>query len=127
MLNKILERDPDLILDLPQPPSVNTAYNNSSKGRVKTISYKNWIAEADLYLITSGQQRLLKQLKPPYGLVYEIAKYNNIKRDCANYEKLLSDYLMRIAVIKEDSLIDINIQMFVKRSEKISRCKIYTL
>jgi Holliday junction resolvase RusA-like endonuclease len=127
MLSKILEQTPDLILNLPQPPSVNTAYNNSSRGRVKNQLYKNWIAEADLYLITSGQQKLLNKIKPPYAVIYEISKYNKVKRDCANYEKLLSDYLVRINVLEEDSLIDLNIQMFVKRTHKISTAKIYSL
>lgn len=92
---------------LPMPPSVNALYKNVSRGRAKTSRYLSWIAEAGIEL----NRQHVPTLTPPYRVDYAIGKpTTNRKRDVANLEKALSDLLVSMDVIEDDSFIEDNRQ-----------------
>ena len=95
---------------LPMPPSVNALYTNNSgkgkRGRAKSQRYLSWITEAGIEL---NRQRV-PTLTPPYSIEYAVGRPDKRKRDVANLEKPLSDLLVSMDVIEDDSLIDDNRQ-----------------
>ena len=98
---------------LPFPPSVNALYTNVSKvGRVKTPAYKAWKKEAGLRLNlqrpkkVSGRIRLAIRAVPP----------DRRKRDLGNLEKAISDFLVDMGVIDDDSLIECQCSCWVSDS-----------
>lgn len=111
---------------LPTPPSVNAAWINIKNGRAKSQKYKDWLrtAKAMYMAVAKGEQ-----LEPPYLCIYEINKVNNIKRDCANYEKCLSDFFVSAGLMKDDSLIECNVQCWLHQPDAghITRCNIFSL
>ena len=127
MITQRFSKNPDIILNIPQPPSVNACYSNAGKKRVKSKSYINWIKESNDYLIVTGQSKKIRLLKPPYEVIYEIPRYDKRQRDCANYEKPLSDYMKQLSIIEDDRHIIINTQMFVDKKEKIVVCKLFSV
>lgn len=114
-------------IELSTPPSVNKAYLNSSRGRIKSMAYRRWIVVAreqlSHYLIKPGY------LEPPYAVIYEINKTDNRRRDCANYEKCLSDFFTTTKIIEDDSLINFNIQCWMNKPAlgKVARCHLFSL
>lgn len=95
----------ELILYLPMPVSINAAYANggSTRGRIKTKAAYAWIKEAEGDLMRQKRP----QMKPPYLVVYSLGKpIINRRRDCFNYEKLLSDFLVKNGIIEDDCLIE---------------------
>lgn len=96
-------------LDLPFPPSVNGAYatNWKTKRRFKSKGYDDWTTAAVL-AIGGGAP----MLDGPVTVKYTFTKpknqdgsENKIKRDLGNLEKPVSDFLVFISVIEDDSLI----------------------
>lgn len=111
-LRTLLDSTPDLTITLPIPPSVNAAYANiPGKGRVKTKRYRNWVVLANSYLIK--QSGALKAIEGQVGIMYCMNVPDKRKRDCANYEKILSDFLVANKIIEDDSLIRINVQQWM--------------
>lgn len=106
---------PTLSFTLPMPPSVNAAYQNAKgKGRVKSAKYLQWMRAAGSVLMSRREKIANRKLPPGYIILYQLNKTDNIKRDCANYEKCLSDYLTQMNIIEDDSLIQTNIQQWIK-------------
>lgn len=91
---------------LPMPPSVNALYKNISRGRAKTKRYMEWIIEASLEL----NRQNVPTLAPPYSIEYAVGRPDKRKRDVANLEKALSDLLVSMDVIEDDSFINDNRQ-----------------
>lgn len=88
---------------LPLPPSVNVLYRNvSGRGRVKTKEYLAWELEAGTRLRL--QRPVL--IKGPIRVVVEAVKPDKRRRDLCNLEKALSDLLVKMGVIEDDSLIN---------------------
>ena len=100
---------PDLVLTLPMPPSVNECYSNTThpaRPRVKSEKYKEWIKLATDALWTQKKT----YLTGPIAVVYSFYVPDKRKRDCANYEKCLSDFLVGNSLIEDDRLIRWNLQ-----------------
>jgi len=92
---------------LPMPPSVNALYKNvKGRGRAKTSRYLDWITEAGIEL----NLQHVPTLTPPYSIEYAVGRPDKRKRDVANLEKALSDLLVSMDVIEDDSLINDNRQ-----------------
>ena len=105
-----LREKASLVLILTTPPSVNQAYVNvRTRGRVKAPCYIQWEKQAKVDL-RNQLDRITLPLKTPYGIIYSINKTDNRLRDCANYEKCLSDFLVKMRIIHDDSYILVNIQ-----------------
>lgn len=101
-----LRNSPDtkaLELWLPRPPSVNGLYVNNPKtgGRFPAKAYKEWQQEAAISL---WQQP--RHLVPgPVEVRYIFGRKNKIRSDVFNFEKALSDFLVKMGIIEDDSLI----------------------
>ena len=98
---------------LPFPPSVNALYANiANVGRIKTHAYKVWRNEAGLRLSLqrpkkiSGRVRIVIRAVPP----------DKRKRDLGNLEKAISDLLVDMNVIDDDSLIECQSSCWVSDS-----------
>jgi len=96
-------------LDLPLPPSVNTAFATDwkTKRRFKSKAYTDWITAATLAM--GGNAPMLDG---PVVVKYTFTKpknkdgsENKTKRDLGNLEKPVSDFLVKMSVIEDDSLI----------------------
>lgn len=92
---------PDLVVDLPVPPSVN----RTRKVNWAAIPLVNkWKAKADMLLMASGQFRTAKALaiSGPYELTI-ILNRKLCKIDPDNCCKVTIDYIRRIGLIENDS------------------------
>lgn len=102
----MLEREPCVKLRLSRPPSVNTGYERKDGMEMhKTQFHKDWIKQARLEMW--GQRYELFTV--PVAVIYEFPKKHAVE-DCANFEKALSDFLVRQKVLQDDSLIWFNAQ-----------------
>lgn len=118
--------EPDLYVVLPKPPSVNAIYANvPNVGRVKTKAYRKWEEDA---LASLWPQRLT-YFETKVAVVYSFEVPDNRKRDCANLEKALSDFLVKTRIILDDSHIRFNAQEWLDCEEKGDKAhiKIYNL
>jgi Holliday junction resolvase RusA-like endonuclease len=88
-----------IVLMLPTPPSVNSAYRNvTGRGRVKTAAYTEWEEDADEAYI---QQK--RGVRPILGVrEIEIRIPDNTKGDITNRIKLLEDYLVSREITGDD-------------------------
>ncbi len=85
---------------VPLPPSVNALYRNvPGRGRVKTPKYSAWIKSAGWEVIS---QRPAK-LSGSYSVKYSLCRPDNRRRDAENYIKALSDLLVRLQIVEDDS------------------------
>lgn len=113
----------ELVLYLSSPPSINRAYANGGKarGRIKTKEAYDWID------IASSELAIQKRwtIEPPYEVVYSYRKKGNYRADAFNFEKLLSDFLVKCNIMKDDCLIDRGTVEWSKdESLKPGTCKI---
>lgn len=86
---------------LPFPPSVNTAYANSVKGRykgrVRSKAYIKWKKSCP------PLKRL--EIETPVRVVYNLyTPDHNRRRDISNYIKVPEDFLVYCGVIKDDDM-----------------------
>jgi Holliday junction resolvase RusA-like endonuclease len=83
---------------LPMPPSTNRIWR-SGKGKVyRDKNYIQWIAIAGNMVKVAR----VKQVDPPYRVVYEYGRKDRRRSDLANREKALSDLLQKMGVITDD-------------------------
>jgi crossover junction endodeoxyribonuclease RusA len=87
-------------LYLPYPPSVNGLYSGKAR-RFKSPKYKEWLKLAGLQNKREGEIVL-----PPYAVTYTFKRPDKRKRDVANLEKAVSDFLVSCKFIEDDHLID---------------------
>jgi Holliday junction resolvase RusA-like endonuclease len=90
-------------LVLPRPISVNDAYRNNKgagRGRIKTKECLAWEAEAKLELM--AQRAAQRAPKPPVALTIMLPDSNG-RADIGNYEKVLTDTLVDMKVIPNDT------------------------
>lgn len=96
-------------LDLPFPPTVNTAFATDfkTKRRFKSKAYTDWLTAATLAM--GGDAPMLDG---PVVVKYTFTKprnkdgsENKTKRDLGNLEKPVSDFLVKMSVIEDDSFI----------------------
>lgn len=83
--------------DLPFPPSVNTLFPGDGKNRWASKKYKAWRAEA-------GPQVPAGRINGRYVMWVRLDRPDRLARDCANYEKALSDLLVSQGLVEDDSL-----------------------
>lgn len=89
---------------LPRPPSVNHAfYNAKGGGRRKTEAYREWRKEAGWEIKIQRPGKVLGAVAIDYRVspVFEVLR----KRDLDNFLKPLSDALVDLGLIKDDSLV----------------------
>ena len=87
-------------LTLPFPISVNRLYDNSKRGRVKTDRYQAWLTEAGWELKAQGQ----KPVTGLYAMQIVLNEADKRRRDIANFEKCVSDLLVKHGLIEDDYL-----------------------
>lgn len=93
-------------LTLPIPPSVNDCYgtNFATKRRFKTKRYESWENQAMGEFFQ--QKRNLQMVEGKVNLHYRIGRAKDKRaRDLGNYEKPLSDFLVKCRMIEDDSLV----------------------
>lgn len=96
---------------LPMPPSVNALYATNFKTgrRFKGKKYAEWQAVVQSYLVENNIK--LPEIKGIVSIEYCLGKYpDKRRRDAANYEKALSDFLTAQNVIEDDCFIHDNRQ-----------------
>lgn len=87
-----------IVLNLPEPPSVNAAYSNAAgKGRVKTKAYKAWETEC-LWMIRQAKPGIIKG-------EYTVALFLSeaTRKDVDNCLKPTLDLLSKVGISEDDS------------------------
>lgn len=92
------------ILDWPFPPSVNSLYDGGHKThrRFKSDTYKDWLRK----LQGTVKVRGLAIFTNPCKAIYTLQRPDKRRRDVANYEKAVSDALVKHGVLSDDTLIE---------------------
>lgn len=101
-------------LDLPFPPSVNGLYAGKER-RYKSPAYKTWQSKA-VQCLTDAPM-----VDGPVSVVYTFTRPDKRKRDLGNLEKAVSDILVKMSVIEDDSFIA---DMRLKWGETDKGCRV---
>lgn len=108
--------------ELTIPPSVNVCYSNGRNGgRFKNKRYIEWVKLANREML---DQKII-HIKTKVIAFYSFGVPDNRIRDCANYEKVLTDYLVNLSILKDDSLIRCNIQQWEDWEPKNRKVRIF--
>lgn len=86
-----------ITFDLPFPPSVNGLFPGDGKRRWASKPYKAW--RVDAAPSVPGLS-----IKGAYALQIRLDRPDRRARDCANYEKAVSDLLVSQGLVEDDSL-----------------------
>lgn len=103
--------------DLPRPPSVNGLWRSVNAherkmaamrgvklpGRLKSEPYMAWLKEAGLVIMASRVKLEVREIKGPYRLAIIVRRG---AADLGNLEKSVSDLLVEMRVIEDDSLAE---------------------
>lgn len=94
------------VLALPFPPSVNSLYDGgkNTNRRFTSERYKRW--QEDAYYALLGQRHRNHRHKGQVDVTYTFCRPDKRHRDCFNYEKAVSDFLVKHHIIPDDSLIE---------------------
>jgi len=84
----------------PVPPSVNAAYKNAKRGRVKSGAYKTWEQMAALDL----KRQKIEPVTGYCTIVYGFERKSKLA-DVSNRLKLMEDLLVKTNVIDDDRFI----------------------
>ena len=91
---------------LPAPPTANHLFPTGRNGRrFRSTKYTAWIASARLAM--EGQHKPGEPMTGRLWAEYRYSFKDKRKRDIANFEKAISDFLNEIGVFEDDSQIDI--------------------
>lgn len=92
---------PDIILDLPAPPSVNRTRRIDWKGKAQLTAWGN---VADAYVLAAKGRSVspLKLIKIPRFELHIVVSEHHTRIDLDNGLKALIDYLRRIELIEDD-------------------------
>lgn len=95
---------------LPYPPSVNGLHNNGGKkfGRSRTKEYEAWRKFAGWKI----KEQKVGKVPGRVEVVISVVAPDKRKRDVANLEKAVSDVLVTMGIIEDDSLIFRNTQQW---------------
>lgn len=115
--------EPDICFKLPHPISVNNLYASTRFGRRKKVSaWYSWYENCNRRFISQG-------LKAPKFLgdvfiIYEIPRDSQsgrraAQKDAANFEKSLSDILVKWEFIKDDTFIFHNHQTWAESGNEV--------
>lgn len=103
----IPNRPADLTLWFTAPPSVNAAYKSiDGNKRAKSKAYKEWLKLAAGELLCQKRAYFNGAVCIGYTLFFKDKRV----RDVANYEKCMSDMLVKYGILKDDSYIAQNLQ-----------------
>lgn len=84
------------------PPSVNALTRNvPGVGRVKASVYKKWVKANEWIVALAAKDG--RKITGPYALIIQIGKPDNRPRDIGNLEKAVSDLLVSIGAVRDDS------------------------
>ena len=90
---------------LPIPPSVNAMFPSGKSGRrFASKAYTAWKLEAALWLKRHSAGSVDKDAR--YSVEYTFSFKDKRRRDLANFEKGLGDFLVDHGIIGDDSQID---------------------
>jgi Holliday junction resolvase RusA-like endonuclease len=87
-------------IETPPPLSALTK-NARGKGRVKTDRYKDWIKANEWIVALAAKDG--RAIVGPYALTVRVSKPDNRPRDITNIEKAISDLLVRVGAVRDDS------------------------
>ena len=92
-------------LTLPFPPSVNSLYDGGKNSNRRFISdqYKRWQEDAGMHLL--GERDRRHRHIGPVEVTYTFARPDKRHRDVFNYEKAVSDFLVKHSILADDKLI----------------------
>lgn len=91
-------------LHLPHPVSVNSAYRNVLRvGRVKTLAYKQWLAEAQAWVL---EQKVRGRIEGAYAIHVEIDRPDRRRRDLSNTIKVIEDFCVSQGYVEDDSFCE---------------------
>lgn len=97
-------------LSLPYPPTLNHLYPTGKHGkRFKSAEYKRWTKVAEAMFYEQHPHFLVEPvptIKGKVGVHMIFGRPDKRKRDLANLEKAVSDFLVHVGVIEDDCLID---------------------
>ena len=122
-LDSIIGKKPDAVYILPFPPSVNHLYFNArgrSKGRRKAKKYKDWELLAENAI---NSQKIIK-FNQPVAIIHNLYKPDFRVRDCANYEKATTDFLVNAGVLVDDVQVRLNVQLWCDWSKEKNKTEI---
>lgn len=88
----------------PIPPSVNKLFATNFKTgrRFKTKAYQDWKNESMILVMTKPRA----YFKGPVKVTYMVGRFKDkIRRDVANLEKAMSDVLVSMGILADDSQI----------------------
>lgn len=94
---------------MPWPISVNHAFGNAIKGRVKTPPYYRWLERAEAMLseqMSNGLRLPARPYEGPLFLEIQCNPPDKRKRDISNIIKLPEDLLVKWAVIADDHHVE---------------------
>lgn len=87
--------------ELPYPPSTNGLFFNATKGRRKTIAYRNWLDAAGWQIVEQGR----RSVHGPVSISVALVKPDKRKRDLDNLMKPILDLLVEMGCIDDDSFV----------------------
>lgn len=84
------------------PPPLSALTRNARKvGRAKTPRYTAWIKANEWIVALAAKDG--RAITGPYALTVRVAKPDNRARDITNLEKAVSDLLVRVGAVRDDS------------------------
>ena len=92
----------DATLLFPFPPSTNHLFAGKSR-RYRSKAYQDWSVEAGLMLM---KQKPLPRFPGKVNVVITCGRPDKRRRDLGNLEKAITDKLVELQVLKDDSLIE---------------------
>ena len=101
---------------LPIPPSVNAAYRAVNGRVMKSKKYRDWEEEAKKAMSFQDMGNI-ETLTGRIKATYRFGWLDKRKRDIANFEKALSDFLEDWGVYENDCQIDYMELFRIKRSD----------
>ena len=93
------------LLTFPFPPSVNSLYDGgkNTKRRFTSERYARWIEDAGWHLLSQRDRN--NRHTGPVEVVYTLCPPDKRRRDVFNYEKAISDLLVKHGILSDDVLI----------------------
>lgn len=86
-------------LELTRPPSANHLWVRARKGMRKSDAYVTWLMVAAI----EARRQTFKRVCGPYRLSISVSRPDRRRRDIDNLIKPVSDLLMHIGAVEDDS------------------------
>jgi crossover junction endodeoxyribonuclease RusA len=102
-------------MHLPYPPSANTMWERAYKGMRLSKRYEKWLFDAGFLALGQHQPKH----RGKYKLAIQAVRPDRKKRDLDNIIKPISDLLVSIGAIQDDSLCEMVTARWVTQGEGI--------